>query len=105
VRSGLETNDEDIVLIPGYVEEHEWDLKRYGRQPHWCWCLANAFTSEAKAIGVEVVVVDDALNAARHFAAGGEQEGATLNKRGAAAGLTGWSRRMFERGCRRGRSS
>jgi hypothetical protein len=27
------------------------------------------------------------------------------NKRGAAAGLTGWSRRMFERGYRRGRSS
>jgi hypothetical protein len=50
VRSGLETYDEDIGPIPGYVEEHEWDLKRYGRQTHWGWCLANAFTSEANAL-------------------------------------------------------
>jgi hypothetical protein len=32
----------------GYVEEHEWDLKRHGRQTHWGWCLANLTRSTPK---------------------------------------------------------
>lgn len=51
VRSGLETYDEAIGAIPGFVEEHEWDLRRYGRQTHWGWCLANAFASTTTALG------------------------------------------------------
>jgi hypothetical protein len=39
----------NLRSVPGFVEESEWNIKRYERQMTWRWYLTNPFRSEASA--------------------------------------------------------